>query len=143
MANADDNPIIGWGFDGFPIYGDANPDGSAIANGDLDVCNGQADDVFGYRYHTSEGHPYIVQCLMGKVADFDSLPRVRPLQSVDGGGAAPGRPPQGGVDNLVFTQNDDGSRSMDYNYQGQSYYIRYSDTETPGCYLFETKHGDK
>ncbi len=138
MANAEDNPIIGWGFDGFPIYGDANPDGTAIADGDLDVCNGQADDVFGYRYHTSEGHPYIIQCLMGKVADFDNLPRVRPLQSNDGEGVAPGRPPQGGVDNLVFTQNDDGRRSMDYTYQGESYYIRYYDAESPGCYVFET-----
>ena len=139
MANADDNPIIGWGFDGFPIYGDANPDGSAFADGDLDVCNGQLDDVFGYRYHTTEEHPYIVQCLMGKVADFDALPRVRPLTSVEGGGAAPGRPPRGGVDDLVFTQNDDGSRSMDYTYHGQRYYIRYFEADTPGCYLFETR----
>ena len=79
MANAGDAAIIGWAFDGFPIYGDANPDGSVIADGTLDVCNGQADDTFGYRYHTSPDAPYIVQCLMGEVPDFDALPRVRPL----------------------------------------------------------------
>lgn len=33
MANAGDAAIIGWAFDGFPIYGDANPDGSVIAGG--------------------------------------------------------------------------------------------------------------
>ncbi|MEP3441787.1 MAG: YHYH protein [Sulfitobacter sp.] len=60
MANAGDDAIIGWAFDGFPIYGDNNPDGSMISQGDLDVCNGQVDDTFGYRYHTSVDVPYIV-----------------------------------------------------------------------------------
>ena len=79
MENAGPDSIIGWAFDGYPIYGDLNPDGSEIPDGALDVCNGQPDDVFGYRYHTSEDTPYIVQCLMGEVAEFERLPRVRPL----------------------------------------------------------------
>lgn len=120
MENAGPDAIIGWAFDGFPIYGDTNPDGSEIAQGVLDVCNGQADDTFGYRYHTSQDAPYIVQCLMGTVADFEALPRVRPMSAAGGGrGPEPGRPPRGGVENLVFTQNDDGTRSMDYSYEGQ------------------------
>ncbi|PYG32273.1 YHYH protein [Pelagimonas varians] len=139
MANAGDAAIIGWAFDGFPIYGDANPDGSVIADGTLDVCNGQADDTFGYRYHTSPDAPYIVQCLMGEVPDFDALPRVRPLSVATGGGAAPGRPPSGGVEDLVFTQNDDGSRSMDYTYGGNAYFIRYAPADTNGCYVFTTQ----
>jgi hypothetical protein len=49
MENAGPDAIIGWAFDGFPIYGDTNPDGSAIAEGTLDVCNGQIDDTFGYQ----------------------------------------------------------------------------------------------
>jgi hypothetical protein len=72
---------------GFPIYGDNNPDGSVIAEEDLDLCNGQTDKTFGYRYHTSARAPYIVQCLMGKVADFDRLPRVPPLSAADRRGA--------------------------------------------------------
>lgn len=139
MANAGDAAIIGWAFDGFPIYGDANPDGSAIADGTLDVCNGQADDTFGYRYHTSPDAPYIVQCLMGEVPDFNALPRVRPLSAATGGGAEPGRPPRGGVEDLVFTQNDDGSRSMDYTYQGAPYFIRYAPADTDECYTFTTQ----
>lgn len=139
MANAGDAAIIGWAFDGFPIYGDNNPDGSVISKGDLDVCNGQIDDSFGYRYHTSEEAPYIVQCLMGVVAGFDRLPRVRPLSSAGGGDAAPGRPPQGGVQNLVFTENPDGSRSTDYQYEGGDHYIRYAPSGTPGCYDFTTR----
>lgn len=139
MANAGDAAIIGWAFDGFPIYGDRNPNGTEISEGTLDVCNGQPDATFGYRYHTSPDSPYIVQCLMGEVPDFDSLPRVRPLSAPSGIGAEPGRPPQGGVENLVFTQNDDGSRSMDYTYQGAPYFIRYEPADTDGCYLFTTQ----
>lgn len=139
MENAGDAAIIGWAFDGFPIYGDANPDGSEIAAGDLEVCNGQPDALFGYRYHTSADAPYIVQCLMGAVPDFDNLPRVRPLSAADGGGVAPGRPPRGGVEDLTFTQDADGNRSMDYRYQGAGYYIRYAPSDRPGCYDFETR----
>lgn len=139
MENAGDDAIIGWAFDGFPIYGAANPDGSEIAQGDLGVCNGQPDATFGYRYHTSAQAPYIVQCLMGAVPGFDQLPRVRPLSAVDGGGAVPGRPPRGGVENLVFTQDPSGARSMDYSYEGSDYFIRYTPLETAGCYMFTTR----
>lgn len=139
MANAGDEAILGWAFDGFPIYGDNNPDGSEISEGVLDVCNGQHDETFGYRYHTSSGAPYIVQCLMGEVADFERLPRVPPLTIANGGGAAPGRPPQGGVQNLVFTEDETGSRSMDYSFEGDDYYIRYTPSDHPGCYDFTTR----
>lgn len=139
MANRDENPIIGWAFDGFPIYGDLNPDGSEIVEGALDQCNGQPDDVFGYRYHTSPDAPYIVQCLMGAVPDFNDLPRVRPLSVLGGTSVEPGRPPRGGVEDLVFTQNPDGQRSMDYRYEGEDYFIRYAPSDSAGCYLFETR----
>lgn len=140
MNNAGDDAIIGWAYDGYPIYGDNNPDGTPIAMGILDVCNGQQDDTFGYRYHTSTSAPYIVQCLMGDVADMRELPRVRPLSPIGGGrGSEPGRPPNGGVDNLVFTQNAADLRSMEYSYQGDEYYMRYSPSDTADCYLFETR----
>lgn len=139
MDNAGDAAIIGWAFDGFPIYGDNNPDGSLIALGALDLCNGQADETFGYRYHTSTEAPYIVQCLMGEVADFDTLPRVRPLSATSGDRIEAGRPPRGGVDDLVFTQSDDGSREMTYRYDGEDYYIRYTPASTPDCYVFSKK----
>jgi hypothetical protein len=133
MRNAGPDAIIGWAFDGFPIYGDKNPDGSTIPAGTLDVCNGQPDATFGYRYHTSTEAPYIVQCLMGEVPNLRSLPRVAPITDFTG------RPPQGGVQNLVFTEDAAGNRSMDYTYQGEAYYMRYSPTSQPNCYAFETR----
>lgn len=140
MANAGDDAIIGWAFDGYPIYGNNNPDGTTIVDGTLDVCNGQLDDTFGYRYHTSEEAPYIIQCLMGAVASERSLPRVAPLTpATSGPGRVAGKPPQGGVKNLTFTQDESGNRSMDYSYRGEEYYMRYTPTDQTGCYAFETR----
>ena len=141
MPNAGPDAIIGWSFDGFPIYTRTNPDGSTIADGALDVCNGQADGTFGYRYHTSEDAPYIIQCLMGETPDFDALPLVRPLGPAGGGrGPEAGFPPRGGVEDLVFVQDSDtGERLMTYSYQGGEYYIKYTPSGTDNCYNFETR----
>lgn len=140
MPNAGPDAIIGWAFDGFPIYTETNPDGTVIAADDLDVCNGQPDPVFGYRYHTSAQAPYIIQCLMGEVADMKDLPRVPPLRATErGGDMVPGVPPRGGVEDLVFTQDADGQRKMTYSYQGEAYYMNYAPSETANCYDVETR----
>ena len=130
MDNKDDNPIIAWGFDGFPMYGINNPDGSPVAPGILDVCNGQADSVFGYRYHTSDKPPYIIQCIVGAVADLSALPSIgieRPS----------GRPVM--VDNLTFEHDSLGAGLMTYDYQGEHYYIKSTSTEDESCFDVEWK----
>ncbi|KGJ93979.1 YHYH protein [Colwellia psychrerythraea] len=141
MMNQGDDAIIGWGYDGYPLYGDNNPDSSEISEGDLDVCNGQIDDDFGYRYHTSTKPPYIIQCLVGEV-DTAILPRVAPLteDSTNSGARANLTPPQGGVDNLTHSIADDGSRTMTYSYSGNDYYVTYSPSSSQDyCYDFEQK----
>jgi hypothetical protein len=132
MLSTSDSAIIGWAHDGYPIYDLKNPDGSTIAQGDLDICHGQVDSTFGYRYHTSLSAPYVLQCLRGEV-DTAILPRVAPMS-----GRTVGTPPQGGVENLRFTQNGTLVR-MEYSYQGESYYLQYQPSNTADCYLFETK----
>ena len=133
MKNKGDAAIIGWAFDGFPIYGKNNPDGTATAKNDLDVCNGQADTIFGYRYHASDAAPYIIQCLMGEIPSMRDLPRIAPLRPADG------RPPRGGVEGLIFSQDAAGARRMDYSYEGQAYFIHYKPSGKANCYIFETK----
>lgn len=58
------SPIIGFAFDGFPLYGPHESDGQMAKNlsGDraLDVCNGHSDESRGYHYHVTPGRfPYI------------------------------------------------------------------------------------
>ena len=137
MNNRGDDAIIGWGLDGYPLYGQNNPDGSPIAPGDLDVCHGQPDETFGYRYHTSTGPPYIIQCLVGEV-DVGAIPKVSPLSAASGWGEKPaGTPPAGGVTGLVHTREEGGRRSMTYSYRGRDYHISYAPTEREGCYDFD------
>ncbi|MFO0696898.1 MAG: YHYH protein [Polyangiales bacterium] len=139
MANAGDDAILGWAFDGYPIYGDRNPDGTTIAAGELDVCNGRSDSTFGYRYHTSTAPPYILQCLVGAV-DTAMLPRVPPLSAQGGmGSRESGTPPAGGVQNLSYVTDASGARTLSYDYQGQHYYLRYTPVAGSNCYAFETK----
>jgi Raf kinase inhibitor-like YbhB/YbcL family protein len=139
MKNAETNPIIGWAYDGYPIYADKNPDNSPIAAGDLDLCNGQADSKFGYRYHTSATPPYIIQCLVGKV-DTAKLPRVAPLSGDNNAIRADLKPPAGGVENLQHSIDDNGTRTMSYRYQGEDYFVSYTPSKQPGkCYDFTQK----
>lgn len=139
MKNAGPRAILGWGFDGYPIYGNSNPDGTPIAAGELDVCNSKPDPTFGRRYHTSDAHPYIVQCLVGEI-DAAKAPRVSPLTKQGGGGGRPpGQKPPGGVQNLKLVEQSDGSRTMTYEHGGQTYSIAYRPSTTPRCWDFEDR----
>jgi hypothetical protein len=135
MKNAGPSAILGWGFDGYPIYGNKNPDGTAIAAGELDVCNAKADATFGFRYHTSDEHPYITQCLVGEF-DLTVAPRVAPLDNAAGGGKAPGNKPPGGVTNLTLVEATDGTRTMTYQFAGKTYFIKYKPAATANCWDF-------
>lgn len=58
------SPVIGFAFDGFPLYGPYESDGNMARDlrGDavLDVCNGHRDEKRGYHYHVTPGRfPYI------------------------------------------------------------------------------------
>ena len=139
MKNKGSDAIIGWGYDGYPLYGHKNPDGTEIAAGTLDVCNGQADDTFGYRYQTSATPPYIIQCLTGEV-DTSKLPRVSPLSGDTNKIRADLRPPRGGVENLKHVVSDDGTRTMTYSYQGEEYFTTYSPSaQGKNCYDFKQR----
>jgi hypothetical protein len=59
------SPVLGFAFDGFPIYGPYEEDGIMAkdlkGSTALDVCNGHTDKVRGYHYHVTPGRfPYII-----------------------------------------------------------------------------------
>ena len=51
------SPLIGFAYDGFPIYGPYESEGlmakDAINEQTLDACNGHTDSVRGYHYHVT------------------------------------------------------------------------------------------
>lgn len=139
MKNKKNDAIIGWAYDGYPLYGNKNPDGSVIKDGELDVCHGQADDTFGYRYQTSATPPYIIQCLVGEV-DTSILPRVAPLSGDTQKIRADLKPPKEGVKNLKHTISENGTRTMTYTYQGEEYFTRYTPSDQKkNCFDFKQK----
>ncbi len=66
------SPIIGFAFDGFPLYGPYESDNvkakDVTGATALDVCNGHSDDKRGYHYHVTPGRfPYILGGYAGVV----------------------------------------------------------------------------
>jgi len=56
------SPLVGFLFDGVPIYGPRGSQGTVPT--DLDQCGGHADDGLGfYHYHFRTIYPYSVECL--------------------------------------------------------------------------------
>ena len=66
------SPLIGYAFDGFPIYGPNDVDGKPPT--DLDECNGHFDEQRGYHYHVTEKLPYILGAYRGEV-DLENFDR--------------------------------------------------------------------
>jgi hypothetical protein len=71
------SPILGFAWDGFPIYGPYESDGVMAKDltGDmaLDVCNGHSDDRRGFHYHVTPGRfPYIIGGYRGVVERSNS-----------------------------------------------------------------------
>jgi hypothetical protein len=56
---------IAFGLDGFPIYGDSEPDGTAMQS--LDSCHGHIYKNGVYHYHGTNTYPYVIGSMRGKV----------------------------------------------------------------------------
>lgn len=56
---------IAYALDGFPLYGETEPDGSAVKA--LDTLNGHFDATGGYHYHGTRTYPYINGGMRGVV----------------------------------------------------------------------------
>ena len=72
------SPLIGYGFDGFAIYGPNGVEGKPPT--DLDECNGHSDKERGYHYHVTSGYPYIIGAYKGvpETGNFEHPPARRP-----------------------------------------------------------------
>jgi hypothetical protein len=75
------SPVIGFAFDGFPVYGPYEAAGLMAkdlkGNTALDVCNGHQDEERGYHYHVTPGKfPYILGGYAG-VVELSNSPGLR------------------------------------------------------------------
>jgi len=57
------SPIIGFAFDGFPVYGPNGNDGKPETG--LDDCNGKDDPTLGYHYVATKTFPYLIGAYRG------------------------------------------------------------------------------
>lgn len=92
--------LFGYAFDGFPMYGSAEADGSAPVS--LDTCNGHVGVTASgetYHYHASEEFPNLPACLVGVQAqdNFSTTASagVGATQAGEGGRNEPPRPADG------------------------------------------------
>ena len=120
-----ENPIA-YGFDGFPLYGLTEADGSEVMG--LDEFNGQFDEDGNYHYHATEEFPYHFGGLRGEIEiDPRSGRVIQPRDSpVRGSGTLPLR----GAEVTTWEQISDSAYVVTYELAGQEYLVEWSWDET-------------
>jgi hypothetical protein len=78
-ARGKPSPLIGYAFDGYPVYGRYGANGQVPL--DLDACNGRWDEDGYYRYHVTDAPPYTLGCFHGVVPPPANIPFYRSLSS--------------------------------------------------------------
>ncbi|MCE2853248.1 MAG: YHYH protein [Chloroflexaceae bacterium] len=125
------NPIA-YALDGFPIYGNTEPDGSPMQA--LDEFNGHYDASGNYHYHGTTTYPYINGGLRGTVVVRDD--QIEPQPHIH-----PVRPPQQPLPGAVITDfhivseqsyvltytRDGATHTVEYTRNGDTYTFVFSD----------------
>lgn len=66
------SPLIGFAFDGYPIYGPDGQNGTPVPQSSLDSCNGHYDSEVGsYVYVATNSFPYLLGCYRGTPVKSD------------------------------------------------------------------------
>ena len=72
LATVTGNLPIAYALDGFPVYGEKEPDGTTLTS--LDTCHGHPWNTTQYHYHGTATYPYVVGAMRGKVTLDPSTP---------------------------------------------------------------------
>lgn len=59
-VSGEHSPIVGYAFDGYPIYGPRDESGVKISSSSLDQFHGHSQDGRGYHYHVTDEAPYVL-----------------------------------------------------------------------------------
>lgn len=111
---------IAYALDGFPIYGSTEPDGSPIKA--LDEFNGHFTDDGSYHYHGTSTYPYINGGMRGVVEvrgdQIEPQPHTTPIRDF--------LQPLRGATITDFRETGADAYSLEYQINGQKYYVNYS-----------------
>ncbi|MGJ8655966.1 MAG: YHYH protein [Akkermansiaceae bacterium] len=118
-----DQRPIGFGMDGFPLYGFNEADGTPAKN--LDAYNGHDHDGIGYHYHSTTTYPYLNGGLRGVVAMKDGEVALQPRDQAVREFTRPLR----GATITEFEKLDGLGYSLTYKLDGEDYVIKVSPQE--------------
>jgi hypothetical protein len=123
------NPI-GYGLDGYPLYGFADADGNEPK--DLDEFNGRTEKDGGYRYYSTRKYPYVMGGMRGVVAvrgdQVEPQPRAAPVR--------PAGEPLRGAKVTAFEQDAaTGMATLKYDVRGRTHAVQYT-ANKDGTYTF-------
>jgi hypothetical protein len=123
LETADNRPIA-YAFDGFPVYGSTEPDGTAMR--ELDSFHGHEAVDGSYHYHGTESFPYILTALRGTVT-LDPMTSAPQTQIIPQARTEAFRDPPHGIssDNLIIT-------GLTAAAAGNGYVLEYEISSTPG-----------
>lgn len=129
-----DTPIA-YALDGFPIYGEKEPDGSAVRK--LDEYNGHFDSQGGYHYHGTRTYPYINGGLRGVITvsgdQVEPQPRTNPFR--------PSLEPLAGATITSFSSPSTGSYVLGYSSPSGVGEVAYTVTATEVRFTFTKPDG--
>jgi hypothetical protein len=126
---------IAYALDGFPIYGELEPDGKTVTN--LDEFNGHLDKKRKYHYHGTKNFPYINGGFRGVVSEIDGQVSPQPLTKA----FRPAGQPLPGAKIKNFVQTGKNSFELEYQYQQAMFKISYSATLTEVEMNFKSPDG--
>jgi hypothetical protein len=113
---------IAYALDGFPIYGELEPDGKKVSG--LDSLNGHFDSKKNYHYHGTKTYPYINGGFKGVVSEIDG--QVDP-QAITRAFRPAGEPLRGavitGLERISDTEFD-----LKYTLNGGDFHLKYRAT---------------
>ena len=127
---------IAYALDGFPIYGEKEVDGKAVAK--LDNFNGHFDSKKKYHYHGTKTFPYINGGFRGVVAEVEGQVSPQPTTRAFRPAGEPLR------DATIKSFERTGSNSYDLTYElkGETYEIKYEATVSQVIMEFISPTGD-
>ncbi|NBU37737.1 MAG: YHYH protein, partial [Actinobacteria bacterium] len=129
-----DKPIA-FALDGFPIYGETEPDGSKVKS--LDEFNGHYDSSGAYHYHGTRTYPYINGGLRGVITvagdQVDPQPTTKPFR--------PSLEPLRGATITDFSSPAKNSYVLGYSTAGGNGEVAYVVTSTEATFTFTAPDG--